>query len=582
MFQYILRNFLLFFISIVHFSHITEAQEITINYQQATEQFPEIYQPGIFLVPKTANATNDLLNNGVHFNSIRTIDIESALNHWTVSSINDVMSQLEVQKPNILLANSRCDKLIMPILKMPVWLSSSSDTTTVEAGFSHLHAVPPASYTTWNTLMDSIVDKLNNQWGLNPYYEIWNEPDGAFWQGTDSEYFEFFKNTFFAIKSNHPNALVGGPTVSSFISSFTASYSPGYQTTEKLDSTIIGQVIDSCVSWGAQLDFISWHKFGINLHIVGMEMDYLNQKLINSGHGIVPFIISEWNLGIGYRESILDPAYMINYTQCLKEHNIAAQTVAAWQDFEVGATEFHGDYGLLSNGALHKPSWKAFLLLEKNEGELITVSNSDYRNLNAISTYENDTLRVLVSNYSLPGTVEAGFSLFYDHTINSDSLLNNGFTPGKVDSIFQGLITITGSDPLTLAINSCIPIYQSSENYFQNGRDITLHFPGIVGNYTGIKTRIDSTHNNIIYSFDSLVGQGYNRTDAVNYLHPNDYFESENINMIDSTFTFHLQANGVALIEFHMPDLTVLLNEMSMNQNKFCLLYTSPSPRDRG
>ena len=155
-------------------------------------------------------------------------------------------------------------------------------------------------------------------------------------------------------------------------------------------------------------------------------------------------------------------------------------------------------------------------------------------------------------------------------------MLNNGFTPGKVDSIFQGLITITGSDPLTLAINSCIPIYQSSENYFQNGRDITLHFPGIVGNYTGIKTRIDSTHNNIIYSFDSLVGQGYNRTDAVNYLHPNDYFESENINMIDSTFTFHLQANGVALIEFHMPDLTVLLNEMSMNQNKL-IIYPNPT-----
>ena len=61
------------------FSNSTEAQEITINYQQATEQFPEIYHPGIFVVPKTANATSDLINNGVQFNSIRTIDIESAL-----------------------------------------------------------------------------------------------------------------------------------------------------------------------------------------------------------------------------------------------------------------------------------------------------------------------------------------------------------------------------------------------------------------------------------------------------------------------------------------------------------------------
>jgi xylan 1,4-beta-xylosidase len=386
------------------------SQSITIDYQQPTEQFPEIYRPGIFAVPKTANATNDLLNNGIYHNSIRTIDIETALNYWTVSTIDDVMAHLEVLKPNILLANSRCDKLILPILKMPLWLSSSSDTAIIEPGFSFFNAVPPANYATWNTLMDSIVEKINNQWGLDPYYEIWNEPDGAFWQGTESEYFEFFRNTFFAIKTNHPNAKVGGPTVSSFISSFTASFSLGYQTSTQLDSTIIGQVIDSCVSWGGTLDFISWHKFGVNLHVVDMEMDYLNQKLIGSGHGVVPSIISEWNLGFGFRESLLDPAYMINYSNCLKEHNIAGQTVAAWQDFETGPTEFHGDYGLLSTGALHKPSWKALLLLNKTEGELLNVDSSNYRNLNTISTYSNDTIRVLVSNYSLPGNVEAGFS----------------------------------------------------------------------------------------------------------------------------------------------------------------------------
>ena len=56
-----------------------EAQTITIDYQLSPSPNPVQYQPGIFSVPKTANAVNDLLNNGIHFNTIRTIDIEEGL-----------------------------------------------------------------------------------------------------------------------------------------------------------------------------------------------------------------------------------------------------------------------------------------------------------------------------------------------------------------------------------------------------------------------------------------------------------------------------------------------------------------------
>lgn len=533
------------------------AQTITIDHQlPATPAFPQ-YQPGIFSVPKTANGVNDLLNNGIHFNAIRTIDIEEAINHWTVSDISGVMARLEVQKPNILLANSRCNMLVIPILKMPLWLSSSSDSAEVAPGFHYYNAVPPANYTTWNTLMDSIVDKINNQWGLDVCYEIWNEPDGAYWQGTEQEYFTFFKNTLQAIKSNHPSAKVGGPVVSNFVSSFSASFPNGYLSNAQLDATIIGRVIDSCVAWGNPLDFVSWHKFGINLYAEDNQLDYLNQKLVNSGHGLVPMVVSEWNLGSGFRETALDPAYMINYTQSCAEHGITGHMVATWQDFEQGTGEFHGDYGLLSWGALHKPSWKALQLLNKMTGQQLNVNVTDYLNLNTIATYGNDTLRVLVSNYSLPGSVEAGLSLFFNHQINSDSLLNNGYLPGTIDSIFQGLIVLSGSDPLSLVINSEIPTYQAAEGYFQNGRDITLTFPGITGNHAGKITFIDSARNNVVYAYDSLINAGYTRTNAVNYLYPNDTFDSGNMTMADSAFNFHLAANGVALLELYIPEIMV-------------------------
>lgn len=554
---------LLFCFICVFVGHYLVAQTITIDHQLPTVPAFAQYQPGIFAVPKTANAVNDLLNNGIHFNAIRTIDIEEAMNYWTVSDIAGVMAQLEVRKPNFLAANSRCERLVVPILKMPLWLSSSTDPTEVAPGFKFFNAVPPANYAIWNTLMDSIVDKINNQWGLDVYYEIWNEPDGEYWQGTEQEYFTFFKNTLQAIKTQHPTAKVGGPVVSDFVSSFSTTFPSGYLSNAQLDATIMGQVIDSCVAWGSTMDFISWHKFGINLYSEDNQLNYLNQKLVSSGHGMVPLLVSEWNLSSGLRESVLDPAYMINYTQSCAEHGISAHMVAAWQDFEEDIDEFHGGYGLLSWGALHKPSWKALQLLHKMNGQLLTVNASDYRNLNTIASYDNDTLRVLVSNYSLPGIVEAGFRLFYDHQINNDSLLNNGYLPSTIDSIFRGLIVLTGSDPLSVAINSEIPYYQASENYFQNGRNLALNFPGISGNHSGQITIIDSTHNNAIYQYDSLISSGYTRTDAVNFLYPNSSFHSTPIQLIDSSFNFHLASNGVALLEIYIPGLSVNLEEFA-------------------
>ncbi len=538
------------------------AQQITIDYQVATPSVPQQYNPGIFAVPKTANGANDLLNNGIQFNAIRTIDIEEAMNHWTVSDILGVMARLEIQKPNLIEANSRCDMLVVPILKMPLWLSSSSDPTEVAPGFYYYNAVPPANYITWNTLMDSIVDKLNNQWGLDVYYEIWNEPDGEYWQGTEQEYFTFYKNTLQAIKSNHPTAKVGGPVVSNFVSSFSTTFPSGYLSNAQLDATIIGQVIDSCVAWGTALDFLSWHKFSINLYSEENQFNYINQKLVNSGHGLVPLVVSEWNLSSGLRESVLDPAFMINYTQSCAEHGISGHMVAAWQDFEQDTEEFHGGYGLLSWGALHKPSWKALQLLNRMTGQLLEVDVTDYRNLNTIATYDNDTLRVLVSNYSLPGIVEAGYRLLYDHQINYDSLLNNGYLPSTIDSIFQGYIVLAGTDPLSVAINSEIPYYQTAESYFQNGREINIKFPGISGNHTGKITFIDSTRNNVIYQYDSLFNLGYSRTSAVNYLYPNSGINSSTINLIDSTFNFHLESNGVALLEFYIPELNLLIDDL--------------------
>jgi Glycosyl hydrolases family 39/Secretion system C-terminal sorting domain len=551
------------------------AQNIRIYPQNSLGTTPNIYKPGIFLVPKTSDGTSDFLTNAIHYNSIRMITIEVSM-EFSTASIAGIMSLLEASKPGILYANSRCDKLIFPILKMPLWLSSSTDTTVLgDPNWRKFNAMPPASYATWNLLMDSIVSKINGQWGLDPYYEIWNEPDNFYWQGTPTQYFDFFKKTYFAIKTSHPTAKVGGPVLASFTSKFGSSYPLGYLTNAQLDSSILGSLIDSCMAWHAPLDFISWHKFDSFLYSMKMETDFLNQKLVSSGHGIVPYIITEWNNTFGIRESSFAVAFMPNYVLGLEKYGIAGHLVASQQDFYMDTLEFHHDYGMLSWGALHKPEWKALLLLNKIKGIKIETDSSTILNLAVVSSIENDTVRVLFSNRSLPAYTEATSYLLYNKHFNVTDLSTAGYTSSKLDSIYKGFIIITGVDSLSLAINSAIPIYQQADSAFLFGRNINLTISGVTGTHSGAAYLIDSTHNNVIYSFDSLLTAGYTRASATTFLYPNSTFLTNSIIITDSVYSFHMQPNAVTMLEFYIPNSLGVSNN-TLHQNNFDI-FPNPS-----
>lgn len=550
------------------------AQTVKIDLRTAKQPVSELYKPGMFLVPKNEAGGLDFIHNGIHCNSIRTIILENALN-FSGPSVDAVLGLLEAQKADLLYMNSRCDKLVIPILKMPLWLSSSQDTTVLgDPNWRKYNAVPPADYATWNRLMDSIVHKINDQWGLDPYYEIWNEPDNFYWQGTPAQYFNFFKKTYFAIKTKHPNAKVGGPVLASFTSKFGSAYPVGFITDAEFGSSIIGSLIDSCVKWHAPMDFVSWHKFDSFLYSIPMEMDYLNRKLLSSGHGKVPYLISEYNNAYQVRESNFAAAFMPNYILSLEQYGVAGHVVASLQDFEPGDAEFRHDYGMLSWAGLHKPEWKSILLLEKIKGTKIGTPVSNVLNLAICSAIEKDTLRVLFSNRSLSAFTEATSHVLYHKHFKETDLAAAGYTVQRLDSIYRGVRVVSGQDSLSLAIRSAIPVYKSADSAFKYGRDINLKIGGLTGVHQGLQYLVDSTHNNVIHRYDSLLLAGYNRSTATSYLYPNATLQSSGITLKDSVYSLHLQPNAVALLEFYLHKITSIPKETSL-RNAFELF---PNP----
>lgn len=559
------------------------SQTININASNTSGFVPDFFKPSVSWGIKTNQGGNDYLNNGIHYNTIRLYIIEDALNAPNVNSIAGVMQALNVMKPGVLMLKQRCDNFIVPILKMPKWLSSSSNTTIAspsgDANWPVYSSHPPANYAVWNVLMDSVVKKINTQWGLNVYFEIWNEPDNFYWLSTENEYFKFFKNTLFSIKNNNPTAKVGGPVLSTFRSCFNLSLPSGYLSTSQFNQTIIGKLLDSLAQWNKKLDFMSWHNFNPFIEPLKTEISLLNNKLVATGHGTVPLILSEVNQNQSLRDTYYSTAFLTSYLIELEKNKVDRYTIAAIQDFDSiwpsSASEFHHDYGLLSWGGFHKTSYKSMLLLNKVRGSRINLSLNDSVNFGALAAKSNDTLRIIISNYSLPAYYRAVNTLYFQYQFNSQDLINAGFTSdAHLDSIFRGLINLPVTGSLSSAINQIIPLYAKYDSLFKHGKTLKLNINGLTGSVPGRMWKIDSTQNNTIFRYDSLVLNGYSRAQAISYLSlASNSISSTNVSSNDSTFMFHLKSNAVALVEFYMT--TTGIRETSVSKNK---IFVSPNP----
>jgi xylan 1,4-beta-xylosidase len=119
---------------------------------------------------------------------------------------------------------------------------------------------PPRDYGRWMDLVRALAAHCLGRYGLREvsrwYWELWNEPDIFYWQGTTSEYCRLYDYTVAGLLSALPQARVGGPATTSpgnpcageFLRSFLAHCVAG-------TNAVSGQR-------GSRLDFVSFHTKG--------------------------------------------------------------------------------------------------------------------------------------------------------------------------------------------------------------------------------------------------------------------------------------------------------------------------------
>ena len=533
------------------------------------------FGPGVFFVPKTSDAYNDFVNNGITQNAIRTNVIESALNNAT--NLNDCISYLLSVESQLQAIAAKTDELYFIFEKMPPWLSSSSNSSPATTpGWAVLNTKSPASWTQWEDVVDSITETIYTTMGItNARFEIWNEPDIGSWTDSKMNYFQLFRRTFQSVKNVNSTIPVGGPAVNFWSNNIGWQAPYGWTSEAVRDSSLIHELIDSCVAWGIHPDFLSFHYFGLTDREFNEAYESISNKVTTILTSPVELVISEWNAPSAVRDTPLATAYMIRAMNTISTNPYRSNMVAAWQDFNNSTTEFHQDYGLLTYGAIHKPAYNALLLANDQGTQQISYSSSVP--VDMVTSIQNDTIYCLIANYCPPALLEALNHTLYEGNFNviqldSAGLINTTTSDFSVlENIYNGTTNLSNSSALNIAVNNAIPIYQHYDSLASVDRHIVLHLDGFNGNYASDLFLIDNTRNNQQYRYDSLLNQGFSQSSAIAYLLNDQSLQKTSTTISGTLIDFHLQPNAVLLMKIVVPELSV----KEPHQHEL-LLYPNP------
>jgi xylan 1,4-beta-xylosidase len=121
-------------------------------------------------------------------------------------------------------------------------------------------AYPPKNYSKWAELVSQWVKHAMAKYGRAEveswYWEVWNEPDIRYWQGTPEEYDKLYDFTSDAVKRALPAAKVGGPASTGPNNPHAAGFLQQF-----LEHCSTGKNAATGAT-GAPLDFITFHAKG--------------------------------------------------------------------------------------------------------------------------------------------------------------------------------------------------------------------------------------------------------------------------------------------------------------------------------
>lgn len=295
-------------------------------------------------------------------------------------------------------------------------------------------AYPPNDYEKWGELIYQWVRHSVDRYGQEEveswWWQLWNEPDIAYWQGTTAEYLKLYDYTAHAVKRALPTARVGGPNVTGggfgFMQEFLEHVRSG-------TNHVTGER-------GSPIDFVGFHAKGSPRFIDGRVQTNMAPELrsVDRHFEIIasfpefrdlPVIIGEadpegcaaCSVASGspqnaYRNGTMYSSYtaasFARMYELADERDINFEGATSWSFTFPNVPWFDGFRELATNG-VGKPVLNVFRMFGLMGGDRVAVSGNamdaqmiianavrgDQADISAIASRENGVASVMVWNY---------------------------------------------------------------------------------------------------------------------------------------------------------------------------------------
>jgi xylan 1,4-beta-xylosidase len=298
-------------------------------------------------------------------------------------------------------------------------------------------AYPPNDYQKWSELVFHFVHHLRERYGdaevKTWLWEVWNEPDIGYWQGTPAEYFKLYDFSVEAVLRALPDARIGGPDTTGPGNDKAANFLHAFlEHCAHQKNYANGKV-------GSHLDFISFHPKGSPTWQADHVQMGISRQLaaIQRGFKIVasfpewkqtPIILgesdpegcaacsAEKNPQNLYRNGPLYGTYTIevlnNVLALAHQERVNLLGIVTWA-FEFEDQSYFAGFRELATNGVDKPVLNAFRMLGLLGNERVQATSSGalpteevVRNgvrampdINAIATRKDREIEILVWNY---------------------------------------------------------------------------------------------------------------------------------------------------------------------------------------
>ncbi|WP_422983315.1 GH39 family glycosyl hydrolase [Undibacterium sp. Ji50W] len=310
----------------------------------------------------------------------------------------------------------------------------------IMTGWAH----PPKDYDKWAALIYQWVKHSVDRYGQAEveswYWELWNEPDGAYLKAADTEreYFKMYDYAADAVKRALPTARMGGPHTASLGKFFDHFLKHAlYETNMATGKT------------GAPLDFVAFHAKGSPRLVNGVVQMGIMAHLSKIDRGFsmiaaypelknIPIIIGEsdpegcaacgmqTNPENAYRNGTLYSSYTA--ASIAREYEIADQRgvnllgAVNWS-FEFEDQPWFAGFRDLATNGVDKPVLNVFRMLGMMSGQRVEVSGdiaydtaaviktgvrAERTDINALAAKDKKGVSILVWNYHDTDIIDAG------------------------------------------------------------------------------------------------------------------------------------------------------------------------------